>query len=132
APSHYGRWMVYDASWYWVPAPRTVTHVSYAPALVAFVGGGGGFSASVSFGGGGVVGWFPLAPADPLVPWWGPPRTRVNVTNVRYVNKTYVTVVNQNTFVSGDLVQNKVIRDRTVVQQVAAAPVTHGALSVIP
>ena len=48
---------------------------------------------SVSVGGGGNVGWFPLAPRDPFVPWWGS-RARetnvTNVTNVTYVNRTYV------------------------------------------
>ena len=47
------------------------------------------------------VGWFPLAPRDPFDPWWAPRRATVNVTNVTYVNRTYVTVVNQTAFVSG-------------------------------
>src|SRR5262249_1469051 len=68
----------------------------------------------------------------PFYPWWGPRAASVNVTNVTYVNKTYVTVVNQNTFVSGGVVTTNVIRDRTVVNQVAAAPVVRGALPVVP
>mgnify|MGYP003694811811 CR=1 FL=1 len=40
APFHYGRWAFVDSSWCWVPGPRGVRPV-YAPALVAFVGGGG-------------------------------------------------------------------------------------------
>ncbi|MEO8544780.1 MAG: DUF6600 domain-containing protein, partial [Burkholderiaceae bacterium] len=58
APSHYGRWAYVESRWGWVPGPRNVRPI-YAPALVAFVGGGG-FSVSVSSGG--PVGWFPLGP----------------------------------------------------------------------
>ena len=99
APYHYGRWVVWGPHWYWVPVAPRVAVVTYSPALVAFVGGGPGFSVSVGVSTD-YIGWFPLAPRDPLVPWWGRPSTTVvNVTNVTYVNRTYVTVVNQNTFV---------------------------------
>jgi len=132
APYHYGRWVNYSSRWYWVPVARRASYVTYSPALVAFVGGGPGWSASVSFGGGGgFVGWFPLGPRDPLVPWWSQ-RSNVNVANVTYVNRTYVTVVNQNTFVSGGLVGNAFVRDRAVVQQVGAAPVLRGPLPFMP
>src|SRR5580704_2516591 len=68
APFHYGRWVSYQGSWGWVPAPPRSEGVAYvrpvyAPALVAWVGGphfaigvgvgGGGFAEGVS------VGWFP-------------------------------------------------------------------------
>ena len=133
APYHYGRWVTYSSRWYWVPVGPSVRAVAYAPALVAFVGGSPGFSASVTIGGGGYVGWFPLAPREQYVPWWAPqPAVNVNVTNVTYVNRTYVTVVNQNTFVSGGLVARNVVTDRTVVRQVATAPVIHGAVPVLP
>jgi hypothetical protein len=135
APYHYGRWVTWSSRWYWVPVARRVAYVEYSPALVAFVGGGPGWSASISFGGGaGFVGWFPLAPRDPLNPWWGERRAtyQTNVTNITYVNKTYVTVVNQNTFVSGAPVAASVVRDRAVVQQVVSAPVTRGPIPVVP
>ena len=38
----------------------------------------------------------------------------VSVTQVTYVNRTYVTVVNQTTFVSGAVVANNFVRDRVV------------------
>ncbi len=133
APYHYGRWAFARSRWYWVPVAPSVSVVAYSPALVGFVGGGPGWSASISFGGGGVVGWFPLAPRDPLIPWWGSRASvQTNVTNVTYVNKTYVTVVNQNTFVSGGIVTNNIVRDRAVVSQVEAAPVHGGAIPVLP
>ncbi|HET6912435.1 MAG TPA: DUF6600 domain-containing protein [Rhodanobacteraceae bacterium] len=93
APFHYGRWVYVSDRWGWVPGPRTVRPV-YAPALVAFVGGSG-FSLSISVGGGGPVGWFPLGPRDVYVPPYRASRnyfTSINVTNIRnvYVNKTVI------------------------------------------
>ncbi len=132
APYHYGRWVFSSARWYWVPVSPEVRAVRYSPALVAFVGGGPSFGASASFGGG-AVGWFPLAPRDPLVPWWGRrPEVNVNVTNVTYVNQTYVTVVNQSTFVSGALVSTAVIQERSTIRQAAQAPVVVGAVPIAP
>jgi hypothetical protein len=135
APYHYGRWAMVSSRWCWVPVAPAVRYVSYSPALVAFVGGGPGWSASVSVGGGGFVGWFPLGPRDPFSPWWG---DRANAgyssvgSNVAYVNRTYVTVVNQNIFVSGGVVTGNIVRDQTVVSQVAAAPVLRGPIPVVP
>jgi len=134
APYHYGRWVTYSSRWFWVPAGPRVA-VSYAPALVAFVGGGPGWSASFAIGGGGYVGWFPLAPRDPFLPWWGSHREHerdVHVTNVTYVNRNYVTVVNQNTFVSGGVVADNYVRDQRIVRQISSAPVTRGPIPVVP
>jgi hypothetical protein len=134
APYHYGRWVVSRGRWYWVPVGPGVRTVRYAPALVAFIGGPG-FSLSVTLGGGGNVGWFPLAPRDPFVPWWGSHSggTSLNtVSNVTYVNRTYVTVVNQNTFISGAPVAGNTIRDSRVLREVSAAPVVRGPLPVVP
>lgn len=57
APFHYGRWAFAGNGWFWVPGPVVVRPV-YAPALVAWVGGGPGFHFSVGAG----VGWFPARP----------------------------------------------------------------------
>ncbi|HEY3170988.1 MAG TPA: DUF6600 domain-containing protein, partial [Thermoanaerobaculia bacterium] len=135
APYHYGRWAMVSSRWCWVPVAPTTRFVEYSPALVAFVGGGPGWSASISIGGGGFVGWFPLGPRDPFSPWWGD-RARAGYSSVRanvvYDNRTYVTVVNQNVFVSGGVVSGNIVRDRTVVSQVAAAPVARGPIPVVP
>ncbi len=132
APYHYGRWVVWSSHWFWVPdSPRVVAR--WAPAYVGFVGGGPGWSVSAGFGVG-YVGWFPLAPREPFQPWW-PHRVtnvNVNVTNVTYVNRTYVTVVNQQTFVSGAPVARNVVRDPQVVRKVETAPVAHGVIPVAP
>ncbi|MDB5965505.1 MAG: putative chromosome segregation ATPase [Polaromonas sp.] len=69
APFHYGRWARIGPRWAWVPGQLTPRPV-YAPALVAFVGGGpnnGGWSA-VPGTGGPALGWFPLAPGEAFRP----------------------------------------------------------------
>lgn len=94
APFHYGRWAFIGARWGWVPGPFAVRPY-YAPALVAFVGGGG---LSVGIGIGGVQAWFPLGPGEPFNPWYhcgDRYRREVNVTNIRNVtNITNITNVN--------------------------------------
>jgi len=68
APYHYGRWVHTGGFWGWAPGPIVAGPV-YAPALVAFFGGGG---VSVGVGiGGPPVGWCALSWGEPLVPWWG-------------------------------------------------------------
>ena len=67
APFHYGRWVSWRGRWGWVPGayvPRPV----YAPALVAWVGGGG-WGVSVQIGGP-TVGWVPLAPREVYRPYY--------------------------------------------------------------
>jgi hypothetical protein len=149
APFHYGRWAFVESSWCWVPGP-VVVRPYYAPALVAFVGGGG-FSLSVGMGGG--VGWFPLGPREVYVPWYRTSReyvntvnitnTRVNVTQVTNVYNVYnshttnvtrvtyvnqrvnngVTVVSRDTFVNARPVGRNIAR--VDERQLASAPVTH-------
>jgi hypothetical protein len=103
APFHYGRWVVWNGRWGWVPGPPTVRPV-YAPAFVAFVGGGPGFSLGVGFSGGGAAAWFPLGVAEPFVPWYrcSPQYVRtVNVTNVNITVIHNVTIVNNyNVFIN--------------------------------
>ena len=65
APFHYGRWVFVDSYWAWAPGP-VVVRPAYAPALVAFFGGGP--SASVR------VGWCALGWGEPVIRWWGRPR----------------------------------------------------------
>ncbi len=103
APFHYGRWAFLGGRWGWVPGPVAVRPI-YAPALVAFVGfGGGGFDGgwgggwNTGFGFGGPVGWYPLAPDAVFVPWYrcGPRYFRdVNVTNIHVVNQTVINNIN--------------------------------------
>ncbi len=105
APYHYGRWVQTDNSWGWVPppprgyrGPSAVMNIEpvYAPALVAFVGGGNwGVSLSI---GGSAIGWVPLAPAERYYyPWQPAPRaTTSSYTNIMVSNA--VTIVTTNTF----------------------------------
>jgi hypothetical protein len=114
-----------------VPVAPAVAVVAYRPALVAFVGGGPGFGVSAGFTTD-YVGWFPLAPHEPFVPWWGAPAVNVNVTNVTYINRTYVTVVNQQTFVQSQVVTTNYVRDQSVIQRIERAPVVRGTIPIVP
>ncbi|MEZ0601414.1 DUF6600 domain-containing protein [Paraburkholderia sp. IW21] len=109
APYHYGRWAQVDDAWAWVPGPIVVSAPPvYAPALVAFVGGGGGgvdWGVSLAIGGAVAAGvaWFPLGPGEPWHPRWGghdhwSPRyyDRVNQTTIVNNYNRNVTNVNVN------------------------------------
>jgi hypothetical protein len=141
APFHYGRWAFVGGYWGWVPGPVVVRPV-YAPALVAFVGGGG-FGVSVAFGGGfSGVAWFPLGPRDVYVPGYRcSPRyvQNINVTNTRVVNVTQVTnvyntvIVNHNTTVINNYTYARNERAVTAVSRdtfVNARPVSAAAVHV--
>jgi len=120
APFHYGRWVQVRNRWGWCPGPRHVRAI-YAPALVAFVGGGG-WGASVSIGGGGPVGWFPLGPRDVYVPWYRASRgyfNNVNVRNTTVINNTYITNV-YNNYSSGRPITNANYAYRNNVNAVTA------------
>jgi hypothetical protein len=150
APFHYGRWAFAGTGWLWVPGPSVVRPV-YAPALVAWVGGGPGFNFSFSFGAG--VGWFPLAPGEVFIPGYRVSRvyvnnvnftnTRVNLTrvtnvynmvvinrstmvnNITYANRNVnggVTVVSRDTFVNARPVARSVVS--VTARELAAAPVS--------
>ena len=84
APFHYGRWAEIDGRWGWCPGV-VVARPVYAPALVAFIGGGG-WSVSIASGPAlPAVGWVPLAPFEVYHPYY-----RTSVTYVRQVNITNV------------------------------------------
>jgi len=148
APFHYGRWAFVNSGWFWVPGPVVVRPI-WAPALVAFVGGGPNFRFSAGVG----VGWFPLAPGEVYVPGYHVNRTYVNnvnitnttvnitkvtnvyntvivnksttINNITYVNQhtNGVTVVDRDTFVNARPVANHVMRVEP--REIAAAPVSH-------
>jgi len=144
APFHYGRWVSVGGRWGWIAGPREERAV-YAPALVVFIGGGGGW--------GGNIGWFPLGPREVYVPTYPVSRAyveRVNissttvnvtqvtnvynttiinktttVTNITYANRNVqgaVTAVPQATFAGAQPVARAAVR--VTPQQIAAAPVT--------
>ena len=116
APFHYGRWVSVGGRWGWIAGPRAERAV-YAPALVVFVGGGGGF--------GGNVGWFPLGPREVYVPSYPVSRAyveRVNVSNTT-VNTTTVTNVYNTTIVNKTTnVTNVTYVNRSVQGAVTAVP----------
>jgi hypothetical protein len=145
APYHYGRWASFGGRWGWIPGPVGVTPI-YAPALVAWIGGGrggSGFSLSFSIGNAPAVAWFPLGPREPYFPSYQASRgyfTRVNNTNTvinnttinnyydysRNSNNTAITnikYVNQNVRNSVTAVpQDTFARGRRVAQDARAVP----------
>jgi hypothetical protein len=88
APYHYGSWYHrHHGGWAWYP-PRPGPDPMWQPALVAFVGFGGGVGVSLDFGDpnfdlGLDIGWIPLAPFEPYYPWWN---SNGGYTNITYVN----------------------------------------------
>lgn len=89
APFHYGRWAWLPARshWAWVPGPMARARPVYAPALVAFVAGGGGgahWGVALSNGAPGVA-WLPLAPGEAYRPGY-----RVSPHYVTRINQTIV------------------------------------------
>ncbi len=82
APFHYGRWAYLGGAWVWAPG-AVVARPVYAPALVAFVGGG-------AFG----VAWFPLGPREPFYPSYRVSNVYVQQVNITHVNVTTVNVTN--------------------------------------
>jgi hypothetical protein len=102
APFHYGRWAYASGAWLWVPGSVAVVvghpyvRPMYAPALVAFVGGGG-FSVSIGLGGGiAGIAWFALGPRDVWVPSYhcSPAYVQnVNISNSTVINRTQITNV---------------------------------------
>jgi hypothetical protein len=70
APFHYGRWHRDQRRnrWAWTPGPRSQPAQPWAPALVAFIGfGGGGLTVALTNS----IAWVPLAPSEQPHPWWG-------------------------------------------------------------
>ena len=116
ATSHYGRWTPYRSRWYWVPV-RPRTRVVYAPACVEFV--------RVRDH----VGWFPLHPRDRFIPWWER-RDRRPIQNITYVNRTYVTVVNQNTFITARPIDRHIVRDSVIVREASSTRVISDSLPI--
>ena len=126
APSHYGRWAYANGGWGWVPGPMAivagrppVTGVVYAPALVAFFGGGG-FGVSLSIGGP-AVGWVPLGPGEVYAPSYHVSQNyfrTMNVSSTTIVKTVNITNVYNNVYV------NKTVTNVTVNEHFAnmAAP----------
>ncbi|HLY19635.1 MAG TPA: FecR family protein [Bryobacteraceae bacterium] len=120
APSHYGRWAYVGGGWGWIPGPMVVAgggpamRAVYAPALVAFIGGGG-WGASLSIGGP-AVGWVPLGPGEVYTPAYQVSQNyfrTVNVSNTTVVNTVNITNVYNNVYV------NKNVTNVTVNQRFA-------------
>lgn len=111
APYHYGRWFWWDNAWLWYPGPVIGVRHWWSPALVGWFGWSswGGFAAGVGFGWG-AVGWVPLAPFEPLYPWWGPRFAGYRNVNYVYQNTTII----HNTNIT-NIYRNARVRDAITV-----------------
>ncbi|MBV8579247.1 MAG: FecR domain-containing protein [Candidatus Eremiobacteraeota bacterium] len=150
APYHYGRWYHSAAyGWAWYPPRPAVVVTTWQPALVAFVGFGGGGGVSLSFGN---VGWVPLAPYEPFHPWWGPHwnNNTTIVNNTTVVNNYYgnvnngvqvthyrnllangATYVSRSNFVAGHFEQHSVMTT-TQLRSATSVQVARGPIPVLP
>ncbi|MGH8852364.1 MAG: DUF6600 domain-containing protein [Casimicrobiaceae bacterium] len=124
APYHYGRWAFITNRWGWIPGPVDVRPV-YAPALVAFIGGGD-FRLSLTAGSAARgVAWFPLGPGEVFRPAYHVSRdyfTHVNVSNTRVTNVNITNVYNS--YTSNSNVTNVTYRNREAPNGVTAVPST--------
>ncbi|WP_213776778.1 DUF6600 domain-containing protein [Caballeronia sp. dw_276] len=110
APFHYGRWAYLGNAWAWVPGPVVAARPVYAPALVAFVGGGGShWGVDLAIGGavGAGVAWFALGPHEPWHPGSGYSPSYYNRVN-NYVNVHNTTIVNNITNVHNTYINQRV------------------------
>jgi hypothetical protein len=124
APYHYGRWAFVTGRWGWIPGPINVRPI-YAPALVAFIGGGD-LRLSLSVGGvASGVAWFPLGPGEVYQPAYRVSReyfTNVNVSNTRITNVNITNVYNN--YTTNTTVTNVTYRNREAPGAVTAVPAT--------
>ena len=119
APFHYGRWAYIHDRWGWCPG-EVVERPVYAPALVAFVGGGGW---GVSIGIGGPVGWVPLGPHEVFHPYY-----RTSLGYARDINRGHVdrTVINNITINNYRTVNTTALANRHAATVVSSDTFTHG------
>ncbi|MEP6998612.1 MAG: DUF6600 domain-containing protein, partial [Betaproteobacteria bacterium] len=124
APYHYGRWAYVTGRWGWIPGPVNVRPI-YAPALVAFIGGGD-FSLSLSVGGtASGIAWFPLGPGEVYLPSYRVSRdyfTNVNISNTRVTNVNITNVYNS--YTTNTTVTNVTYINREAPGGVTAVPAT--------
>lgn len=130
APYHHGRWVVVRGRWAWVPDGPHGRRPGYYPAIVGFVGGGPGWSISVSAGG--FVGWFPLGPREPFHPWWYHSRRHDERADYRYAYRSRAVVVPRDAFVRGRWGDRDIVRDAGVLREISSAPVLRGPIPVLP
>ncbi|HEV2162599.1 MAG TPA: DUF6600 domain-containing protein [Stellaceae bacterium] len=129
APFHYGRWAFIRDRWAWCPGDYHARPV-YAPALVAFIGGG------ITIAVGQPVGWVPLAPGERFHPWYHTGTAYVQRVNyVRYDTHVTNNVVINNYYGTAKTSQFRNARAATVVSSHAfssAAPVQRSVEKVDP
>lgn len=122
APFHYGRWAYVGSSWVWVPGP-VIARPIYAPALVAFIGGGGAggmhWGVSLSIGAPGIA-WFALAPGEIYRPVYAASPTYINAINRTVIVNQNVIIIHNTAVINN--IQRTVYVNQTVPGAVTAVP----------
>ena len=95
APFHYGRWIQISGRWAWVRG-QAVARPVYAPALVAFLGGGVGAAFA----------WAPLAPNEPYIPPYSVSQAYVRQVNITSVNRAVINTLTPSTVVQAGQLRN--------------------------
>ena len=142
APYHYGRWVhVKRYNWCWVPweVREVVYRPAWHPALVSFTYASQGRYMNLNVGGGfyggSCVGWFPLGPHDPYIPWYPRHYAYVDPYTHRYGHhggggNTYITnvVIDNNHVYQNQRIPNAItampVRDFNSGNFRSKAPVT--------
>jgi hypothetical protein len=140
APFHYGRWVQYGGRWGWAPAYEGAPYNAYqppvyAPALVSFFSVSSGVAISVGLGVGafaqGNIGWVPLGPQEPYLPWYRcrPDYVRnLNVYNIRNINLVTTIYNNSTTIIDNTRVINNYYGPTRLINRGAATVIPASAM----
>lgn len=129
APYHHGRWGLVRNRWAWFPVGPKDAHPTWYPAVVAFVGGGPG--GVEPLGADGYLGWFPLAPGEPLHPWWSRVVEPPDVAPHRYEHRDRALYLPRAVFDRGLYGDRDLVQDAALLRDLRSAPLVRVARPVL-
>jgi len=130
APYHHGRWAIVRSRWAWLPDEPKDPGPSFLPAVVTFVGAGPGGVGPL--GPDGYVGWFPLAPGEPLQPWWVRVEGPTGDSSFRYLHRDRALYLPHAIFARGRFGESDLVHDAALLRDLRNAPVVRSGLPVDP
>ncbi len=130
APYHHGRWAIVRSRWAWLPDEPKGTSPAWLPAVVTFVGAGPGGAGPL--GPDGYVGWFPLAPGEPVQPHWDRAEGPIGDSPYRYLHRDHALYLPHFVFASGRFGESDLVHDAALLHDLRKAPVLRSALPVDP